>query len=189
MGGRAYCGFGKGQPGGLFYNILPYMEQQPLHDLRQGWRRHPRPRTTAEAAMLQTPSAALICPDPPPAMCLPVVSVATFYNVGMPADNHSGRRRRLRADYAEPTAGRTARWWLCRAQPCRRGDPAKPLHRGRPYNAAPPTASLASGAQVKIADITDGTANTYLAGEKYLDPDHYDMGRSPGDDQVGLCRR
>jgi prepilin-type processing-associated H-X9-DG protein len=37
--------------------------------------------------------------------------------------------------------------------------------------------------RTKIADITDGTANTYLAGEKNLDADHYDDGTPPDDDQ------
>ena len=27
--------------------------------------------------------------------------------------------------------------------------------------------------EIKFAKITDGTANTYMVGEKYLDPDHY----------------
>lgn len=36
--------------------------------------------------------------------------------------------------------------------------------------------------QVKIADVTDGTANTYLLGEKPIDPDHYLDGMDYGDD-------
>ena len=41
--------------------------------------------------------------------------------------------------------------------------------------------------KVKTADITDGTSNTYLAGEKYADPDYYATGTCPADDQSAYC--
>lgn len=39
---------------------------------------------------------------------------------------------------------------------------------------------------IKLADVTDGTANTYLIGEKYLGPDWYTTGTSPGDNLAAL---
>ena len=36
---------------------------------------------------------------------------------------------------------------------------------------------------VKMADITDGASNTFLCGEKYIDPDWYFTGQDCGDDQ------
>jgi len=39
---------------------------------------------------------------------------------------------------------------------------------------------------VRVAQITDGTSNTYLVGEKYLNPDYYLIGKDAGDDQTLL---
>ena len=44
--GDPRSGFGKLQPGGFFYNVLPYMEQQALHDLALGAGWTPSPTNT-----------------------------------------------------------------------------------------------------------------------------------------------
>ena len=42
------------------------------------------------------------------------------------------------------------------------------------------------GSLIRMADVTDGTSNTYLAGEKYIDPDYYANGSDGGDNEAGL---
>jgi hypothetical protein len=40
---------------------------------------------------------------------------------------------------------------------------------------------------VRIADILDGASNTYLVGEKYLQPDDYEGGEDPGNNETAFC--
>ena len=42
------------------------------------------------------------------------------------------------------------------------------------------------GSMIKMADITDGSSNTYLLGEKYVNPDYYASGEDPGDNAAAL---
>ena len=43
-----------------------------------------------------------------------------------------------------------------------------------------------SGSMVAMADIRDGTAHTYLVGEKYLNPQAYEDGTDQGDNEGAL---
>ena len=56
------------------------------------------------------------------------------------------------------------------------------------------TGITAMHAVIRMSEISDGTSNTFLIGEKYINPDFYYNGRSPADDgcpwRLSLpCRR
>ena len=39
---------------------------------------------------------------------------------------------------------------------------------------------------IAVADVTDGTSNTILLGEKYINPDWYVTGQDPGDNEGAM---
>ena len=54
-------GFTAKQPGGIFYNILPFMEQAAVHDLGAGLPDQQKDTLIAQAAA--TPMSTFICPS------------------------------------------------------------------------------------------------------------------------------
>ena len=48
------------------------------------------------------------------------------------------------------------------------------------------TGIMFAGSQIRPADVTDGTSNTYLLGEKYVNHDHYEDGQDVGDNESAL---
>ena len=59
--GEPERGFGRRQPGGWCYNLLPFLEEKPVHELARGTigaERRARLRT-----MTETPVAAFVCPS------------------------------------------------------------------------------------------------------------------------------
>jgi prepilin-type N-terminal cleavage/methylation domain-containing protein/prepilin-type processing-associated H-X9-DG protein len=198
--GDADRGYGLEQPGGWVYNILSYMEQQPLHDLGMGAGAITSPlRMQLNGQRNQTPLGGFLCPSRRAVALFPFTSYAE--------PNYKGSPMVAKTDYAA-NGGDTPAWpsvfnlWPGN---CYNGDcgpaagsiPAssdltklsnqvmsqltETINNVKIYG---PTGIIAAMTMVSTADIRDGLANTYLVGEKYLIPDRYLNGGDMSDNET-----
>ncbi len=182
-------GFDKRQPGGWDYNILPFIEQQTLHDLGAGAPLDSPAQRVANKQRIMTPLTVMNCPTRRPTMLFAVVP-ADYNSSGSPALDRAYLSDPVtvvaRGDYAansgDAPQGPT---WLYVYVSYAQGD--SPNHQWNrvdyPYRANYFTGITFRRSEIIMADISDGTSNTYMVGEKYLNPDYYFTGTDPTDNQ------
>jgi prepilin-type N-terminal cleavage/methylation domain-containing protein len=181
--GDPSLGCGVGQPGGFLFNILPYMEQQPLHDLQLDTVRGSAEQMLRCLEMVQTPLNALVCPTRRRATIMPVPNAGTAFpwpvNCATVASVGSGCW--FTTDYAD-NCGTVFSWWATGPMPW----PALPVT--KPFSSLPATNNgiCCQQSRVKVIDITDGMTYTYLVGEKNVMPDYYYNGLDGGNNNSAL---
>ena len=179
--GDSNRGFGRDQPGGWSFNILPYIEQPAVRDLVRGISQ--TDRAAFEAAMLkivQTPLGIYSCPSRREPRLYPFVNPVKSYLAENLRSCRVGSCEIARTDYAG-NAGNT--------NPNPSGDGlVGPVDIGSASRFAKWITNGQNGVTyqrslVRMAQITDGTTKTALIGEKYMSPIDYDTGASDLDDQ------
>lgn len=186
------------QPGGWIFNVLPYIEQQRLHELQFG--KNGQARLDAASQMLATPLSLLNCPSRRPPVTYPCSS--SFTDAIRPRfANHTYQV--ARTDYACNGGDRYADAYSVRAGGSITGfNPGGPdtISQGEDPRrwaliAVADTGIIYPASQVTAAHVLDGLSNTYLLGEKYLGSNYYATGRSGADnesmyigDNADICR-
>ncbi|MDO4584744.1 MAG: DUF1559 domain-containing protein [Planctomycetia bacterium] len=180
--GDGDLGFGKKQPGGWAYSLLPFLEQQALWELgKNGVEETDETQKTGAAQRAAVPVNVFYCPSRRPAQLFPytgdklhnmtpVVQTGKLDYAGNSGDGYQAMSSSLNTVAAGMAAAEC--------------------------DAIYQTGVIFQKSALSISEISDGTTQTYLFLEKYLATDFYQTGKGQGDDLTcwnGLdndnCRR
>jgi prepilin-type N-terminal cleavage/methylation domain-containing protein len=168
-------GFGHRQPGGWAYNILPFAEQQALHDLGAG--QNASQKKEAATRLATTPLALFYCPSRRRVQLYPQhPGSANPFNPGI-----DGQKLDPLAQVAKGCYG------ICGGTDYQ-GSTGGPATIAAAGSFLWPEPSKFNGvcfwlSELPASEIRDGLSSTYFAGEKYLNPDRYQTSSAPGDSQ------
>jgi type II secretory pathway pseudopilin PulG len=161
-------GFGSEQPGGWVFNLLPFIEQTQLRELARGQGSAAKPAATLKTLQVAVP--VLHCPSRRSAELYP------FTQTKYPLFNCPPPTMAAKSDYAvnggdvEIGGG---------PGPAGYGDAG---YRWPDMNKNTGVCFVRS--RIRMADLTSGTSNTLLVGEKYVSVENYLAGVTAGDDQT-----
>jgi prepilin-type N-terminal cleavage/methylation domain-containing protein len=174
-------GFGTAQPGGWIYNILPFIEQQALHDL--GTSDSGMTIEDANAKRVATPLSVANCPSRRPAALYSLHG--GIYGTQFTLTNNVITRL-ARSDYAMNGGDYMQRRDVAYRSP---DSLAKADTRSESEwdDMSLQTGISFQRSHVTMAEIKDGTSNTFLMGEKYISRDHYTDGDDWGDSATMYC--
>lgn len=162
--GQPDRGGGQSQPGGWLYSLLPYVEQDALFKLSS---------TGAGAIqMIATPVPMFNCASRRPGG--PYAGSHAYYNHGGFTASSSAR-----TDYAANCGDQPADEIYSGPSSLAQGDsggygwPSATQFTGISYQRS----------EVRLVEVTRGTSNTYMIGEKYANPGNYTTGADGGDNE------
>ncbi|NLF06567.1 MAG: DUF1559 domain-containing protein [Pirellulaceae bacterium] len=191
------------QPGGWIFNVLPFIEQQTLHEMGAGM--SDAQKNEYNLQRMGVPLQTLNCPSRRPAIVYPWNSSMSGGSVVFKPVNVTSTPGLIsRSDYAGnggtyfTTCGRpyAPKW---RSAGNNDSGPASFTEVENPPGnmtsqakatfadtARYATGVFYSGSMTTMADIQDGTAHTYLIGEKFVNPESYESGTNQGDNEAAL---
>jgi len=174
-------GYGRNQPGGWVYNILPGLELTSLHNMGKGL--SPSNKKTFATRMVRTPLAVMVCPSRRQAILYPKPQDQLF--IAHNADPNSATDNVVaRGDYAACCGSHIFQSHAGAGPPS-----FDDVNTWQWPDVDNPKSSyycdgvIYTRSVIKPVDIRRGSSHTIMAGEKFLNPDHYFNGLDLGDNE------
>jgi prepilin-type N-terminal cleavage/methylation domain-containing protein len=186
---------GRRQPGAWNFSILPYIEQQALFNLGLGAPEGSAALLAANTQRIETPLPIYNCPTRRKTQFYPVNLSS---QVGWPWIYSNAVTVTARMDYAACTgdpdmsyyASLDSIWLPFTVGSYSQGDYYSNFSNPTNWHTINALYNFDGicyrASEVRVSDVTDGLAYTYLLGEKYLNPDEYFTGTNWGDDQCEM---
>ncbi len=191
-------GFGKDQPGGWIYNLLPYCEESPgLHDLAADGKPNEigRVQSVGAAQVIQSPLVIVSCPTRRRATTHPLVAnewgELGFYNSITP--DVAGR-----SDYAANSGHVYCEWpYAVLGRGPKSYSDAELWTANQVWGSEQEKLLVATSARIETmtgisyerstvsaSRVVDGLSKTYLIGERYIPVAQYETGLDLGDNET-----
>lgn len=187
-------GFGKKQPGGWIYNLLPFLEQGAMHDAGIG--QNDTAKKKAAIGLLQTPLSMINCPSRRPNALFATTSALSGriikYNfVSLSPTGLTWAElptpRVPKSDYAACCGQNTYAVDGDRhTGPTSYSEGDSPTYTGWLEKVISFDGVCCQRSICRMIDVTDGTSHTILFGEKYLNFDEYLTGTNGGDNETAF---
>jgi prepilin-type N-terminal cleavage/methylation domain-containing protein len=170
------------QPGGWLYSMLPYVEQDNIRKLGMGLRG--QARIDAANYVMGFVIQGYVCPTRRNGG--PYKGSGFTYMVGEDEDGKTGLTAAppvlARSDYGANCGDQNFNELGAGPPSLAAGDDPTWFDKNYP-NYKLCTGIFYSQSLIRISDIQRGTSNTFLIGERYLNPQHYLDGVDPGDNE------
>lgn len=169
-------GFGKRQPGGWAYTLLPFMDENRLFALGRGQSAVEKQRAALQ--LCTTPRSGMNCPsrrNSGPHAIDPRRRPLDFFQL---YDSPGGL---VRSDYAMNAGSLPVTVIRTNYGLPATFDQADDPDFEWPYPDPEPNGVSYHRSEVRAAQVSDGLSNTYLVGEKVMPTNHYFDGEHPGD--------
>jgi prepilin-type N-terminal cleavage/methylation domain-containing protein len=161
-------GFGTGQPGAWTFSLLPFCENKQLFSMAAGKTEAQKKQINVQ--VVGTPVAIYNCPSRRGGLFA--------YSRGAAFKNCNAPTVVMRTDY-----GGNAGTFDARDEG---GPPSLSNLGSHTWGFTKCNGAIYQRSALPLSKITDGTSNTYLIGEKYLNPDMYFTGKASGDNECGF---